>query len=296
MKLVRLLHSKVDSNETHLLHRLGRPDAQAVRRGVLIGLAPLALALAAAPEARAMAPISVIDNIGSTAFPGTTNDRGVTLSAWNVLSFKTPVASSAYLLKSLRLALANADGSPARNLVISLFGASNSASTINGSPAVTTSGGYRPVNQRLATTSISLTLNTSGNLGPTGDNGYTLLNDSTELGSLFDYQLLPNTDYSLVFSTDSANTIRMRSMNTAYSVLAGFVHLNNTSTTTGNGTNLSPGNITANAWITSSAVNASTFGLTIGAVQEVPGPMPVLGAAAAFGFSRRLRRRILQQP
>jgi hypothetical protein len=85
-------------------------------------------------------------------------------------------------------------------------------------------------------------------------------------------------------------------MGTGYSELAGFDHLNNTSTASGAGTNLSPGNITADAWITSTAVNASTFGLTIGAVQEVPGPMPVLGAAAAFGFSRRLRRRIRQQP
>ena len=274
--------SRVDSRKTH-----------SVSRGILIGLAPLALALAAAPDARAMAPISVIDNIGNSAFPGTTSERGVTQSAWNVLSFKTPVASSAYLLKSLRLALSN-DTTVTRTFVISLFGASDFSSTINGSPAVTTSGGYRPVNQRLATTSISLTVGTSGNTGTTADNGYTLLNDATELGTLFNYQLLPNTDYSLVFSTNNANTIRMRSMGTGYSELAGFDHLNNTSTASGAGTNLSPGNITANAWLTSTASNASTFGLTIGAV-EVPGPMPVLGAAAAFGFSRRLRRRIQQQ-
>ncbi|MFN4867130.1 MAG: hypothetical protein ACK5GZ_12540 [Cyanobium sp.] len=49
------------------------------------------------------------------------------------------------------------------------------------------------------------------------------------------------------------------------------------------------------SWLNSGAANASTFGLTIGAV-EVPGPLPVLGAAAAFGYSRRLRRRIQQQP
>jgi hypothetical protein len=102
-------------------------------------------------------------------------------------------------LKSLRLALANTDGAPARPFVISLFSSSNSGSTINGSPAANPSGGYRPINQRLATTTISLTLNTSGNSGATGDNGYTLLNDATELGSLFNYQLLPNTEYSLVF-------------------------------------------------------------------------------------------------
>lgn len=81
-------------------------------------------------------------------------------------------------------------------------------------------------------------------------------------------------------------------MGQAYSELAGFDALNNTSTTTG--TALSP-NITAASWQASNLANASTFGLTIGAV-EVPGPLPVLGAAAAFGYSRRLRRRIQQQP
>ena len=81
-------------------------------------------------------------------------------------------------------------------------------------------------------------------------------------------------------------------MGQAYSELAGFDALNNTSTTTG--TALSP-NITVASWQASNLANASTFGLTIGAV-EVPGPLPVLGAAAAFGSSRRLRRRIQQQP
>lgn len=81
-------------------------------------------------------------------------------------------------------------------------------------------------------------------------------------------------------------------MGQAYSELAGFDALNNTSTT--NGTALTP-NIAATAWQASNFATASTFGLTIGAV-EVPGPLPVLGAAAAFGYSRRLRRRIQQQP
>jgi hypothetical protein len=208
-----------------------------------------------------------------------------------VHSFKTPVASSAYLLKSLRLAFAT-DAPSARPLVISLYNSSDSGSAINGSPTVNIAGGFRPVNQPLATTSVTPILNNSGNSGATGVNGYTVLDDLAELGSLFNYQLLPNTNYSLVFSVGNVGTIRVRSMGQAYSELAGFVALNNTSTVAG--TALSP-NITANSWQASDLANASTFGLTIGAV-EVPGPLPVLGAAAAFGYSRRLRRRIQQQP
>jgi hypothetical protein len=236
-----------------------------------------------------MAPVPVIDNIGNAAFPGDNNQRQINASNWLAHTFRTPVASSAYLLKSLRLALANTDGSPARTLQISLYNSSNSGSTVNGSPAVN-SGGFRPVNQRLATTSISLTLNTSGNSGATGVNSYTLLDDSIELGSLFDYVLMPNTEYSLVFS--ASNNLSVRSMAQSYSESAGFDFLNNTGTFSG--TALTP-NITVDAWQSSSQANLSTFGLTIGAV-EVPGPLPVLGAAAAFGYSRRLRRRIQQQP
>lgn len=174
--------SQVDSRKIQAFPLRGRSAAQLVPRGVLLGLAPLALALAVAPEARAMAPVPVIDNIGSAAFPGTTNERSITGSNWLVHSFKTPVASSAYLLKSLRLALANTDGSPARPLVISLYNSSDSSSTINGSPAVSTTGGFRPVNQRLATHSIDLTLNSSGNSTATGVNGYTVLDSASELG------------------------------------------------------------------------------------------------------------------
>ena len=142
----------------------------------------------------------------------------------------------------------------------------------------------------MATTSISLTLNTSGNSGATGVNSYTLLDDSIELGSLFNYELLPNTEYSLVLT--ASNNLNVRSMGQTYSELAGFDFLNNTGTF--NGSTLVP-NIAVGGWQASTQANISTFGLTIGAV-EVPGPLPVLGAAAAFGYSRRLRRRIQQQP
>jgi len=85
-------------------------------------------------------------------------------------------------------------------------------------------------------------------------------------------------------------------MGASYAEAVGFDHLNNTSTSTGVASSLTPpNNITVTSWLNSGAANASTFGLTIGAV-EVPGPLPVLGAAAAFGYSRRLRRRIQQQP
>jgi hypothetical protein len=200
--------SQADFRKTHPFRLRGKPAAQLVSKGVLLGLAPLALALAVAPEARAMAPVPVIDNIGSAAFPDATNDRGINNANWLVHSFKTPVASSAYLLKSLRLALANTDGAPVRPLVISLYNSSDSGSAINGSPTVNITGGFRPVNQPLATTSVSPLLNTSGNFGATGVNGYTVLDDLAELGSLFDYQLLTNTHYSRVFSVGNASTIQ----------------------------------------------------------------------------------------
>ena len=36
----------------------------------------------------------------------------------------------------------------------------------------------------------------------------------------------------------------------------------------------------------------TTYSITPGPASEVPGPLPILGAGAAFGFSRRLRHRI----
>ena len=40
------------------------------------------------------------------------------------------------------------------------------------------------------------------------------------------------------------------------------------------------------------AGTGDTINIVIGPPAEVPGPLPLLGAGAAFGFSRRLRRRI----
>lgn len=128
-------------------------------------------------------------------------------------------------------------------------------------------------------------------LGRVGSaDGYTLLN-ATDLGTIAAYDLLPNTPYSLVFSQSTVNAIIVRSMGAAYTASNNFVFNNNTSTSTG--TSLSP-IATSSLWQGSTGTNA-TFGLTIGAI-AVPGPIPLLGAVAAFGFSRRLRRRTQQQP
>lgn len=39
-------------------------------------------------------------------------------------------------------------------------------------------------------------------------------------------------------------------------------------------------------------LDAAQFGVGIGGSTDVPGPLPLLGAGTAFGFSRRLRRRL----
>jgi hypothetical protein len=45
------------------------------------------------------------------------------------------------------------------------------------------------------------------------------------------------------------------------------------------------GNLVANSL-------GTIYSITPGPASEVPGPLPILGAGAAFGFSRRLRHRI----
>ncbi|PZV05355.1 MAG: hypothetical protein DCF23_03575 [Cyanobium sp.] len=39
-------------------------------------------------------------------------------------------------------------------------------------------------------------------------------------------------------------------------------------------------------------ISVDTIEVIVGAPTAVPGPLPLLGAAAAFGWSRRLRNRI----
>lgn len=237
-----------------------------------------------------MAPLTVIDNIGSSAFPGTTNSRAVTSANWLVQSFRTPIGSLDYFLKSLRLALSGVTLVPQnRSLTIGLYSASDAASTVSGSVPVS-GGGFRPIDSPLVSSTVSLSLSTNGNAVDPTTNGFTVLDSLSELGSLFGYRLQPNTAYSLVFS--SADGIRFRSTGSSYVASSGFSFLNNTGT--GAGSTLSPIAITAGSWQISSRADLSTFGSTIGV--EVPGPLPVLGGAAAFGFSRRLRRRIQQQP
>jgi hypothetical protein len=64
-----------------------------------------------------------------------------------------------------------------------------------------------------------------------------------------------------------------------------FTNYTTTHTSGGLGSNFIPG-----VYASGSTIYAATFaGLS---VAEVPGPLPVLGAAAAFGYSRRLRSRL----
>ena len=48
----------------------------------------------------------------------------------------------------------------------------------------------------------------------------------------------------------------------------------------------------AQSWSAPVGATIASFGVTLD--QQVPGPLPLLGAGAAFGFSRKLRRRIKQ--
>jgi hypothetical protein len=251
-------------------------------RYIGLGLTPLVVSCVMAPDAKAFTPITVIDNIGTSSFPDATNSRAISNTNWLAHSFRTPVTSVPYLLRSLRLALTASGATPvSRTFNIGLYQATNS-----GTPAVT-GGGFRPFGTPLATASYTANFNQNGNFSTGG--GYTTFG-AGELGSLFNFSLVPNTNYSFVFSSANTDVIGVRSMGTTYTESQGFDALNNTGTSSG--LSLSPLAITG-SWNNSVQANVQTFGLTVGV--DVPGPLPALGAAAAFGYSRRLRRRIQQQ-
>lgn len=286
---MEVLLSQADSRKTRPFRLRGKPPAQLLSRGVLLGLAPLALALAVAPEARAIAPVPVIDNIDTSAFPPDTTVKFTSVDSYTVISFSTPNADP-YQINSLKLALSTPNTTVAgarRSLIVGLYAASNSVDPNGTSPLLGTS--YRPIGGPLAQTTYTASYNTSGNVTTGG--GFTKLG-SSELGALYNYTLASNTNYSLVFST-IANVIRSHSMGVAYTDTNGFVSTNNTGISGSNGTGLNP--ISANAWSPPTATNLQNIAFTL-EVSQVPGPLPVLGAAAAFGYSRRLRRRIQQQP
>jgi hypothetical protein len=244
------------------------------------------------PEAKAFTPITVIDNIGSSAFPGTGTTRSINQVTWFATSFTTPSSGGPYFLSGLRLALSSLDATPtgvSRTMTIGLYGATNT-----GNPLVATTGGYKPTGNRLATQNYTASYNTSGNATQGG--GFTILNPGL-LGPLTSFQLAPNTSYSLVLSSSNASSIVMRSMvaGTPYTTSNQFTYLNNTGVANApTGSSLDPITITPSTWLSASTANLATTALGIQVV-PVPGPLPVLGAVAAFGFSRRLRRHINRQ-
>ncbi|MFN9532458.1 MAG: hypothetical protein ACK575_13625 [Cyanobacteriota bacterium] len=232
---------------------------------------------AAAQEASA---VTVVDNIGSLAFPSSINSRNLSSSNWVVKSFSTP-ATPGYSIDSLKLPLAIAAATSAsRTLNIGLYDA-----TDTGSPTVSTApDAFRPTGSPLGSASYTANFSSEGNTSQNPLGGYTTLGFS-ELGSIASYALQPSTNYSLVFST-SASTLGWRVMNTAYSSFFDFIFLNSTGTTTG--TSLAPISIVG-VWQSPDLANLATNGLTL---NVVPGPLPVLGLGVSYGFSRKLRARI----
>jgi len=108
------------------------------------------------------------------------------------------------------------------------------------------------------------------------DNSYNLTatSDLPQNYSLrFDAPLLASKVYSFVFSSIAGTTSIGRMPSTSFS--NGTPFSAGSSFTTINGTDWSP------------TSNAPYFYL-----QEVPGPLPILGAGSAFAWSRRLRRRV----
>jgi hypothetical protein len=252
----------------------------------LLAAAPVAALLLTPSSAQAIGAITAIDNIGSTPFPAIdSNVRTITSGNWIVQSFRTPVSSPSYAITSLRLAL-GVNGVTAINngINVNLYLATNT-----GLPSVSSApSAFKPTGASLASApSYFSAFNNTGNLGSGG--GYTLL-DSSLLGSISTYTLSPNTAYSIVISGTSGAGLGVFSMGTGYTESLGFDFLNNTGTSSG--TVLSPIAITS-SWNNPTQGNVATFGMTIGV--DVPGPIPFLGVAAAFGCSRQLRRRIRQE-
>jgi hypothetical protein len=245
---------------------------------VVLVTASLAVSVfAAAPQASA---VTVIDNIGSLAFPSSVNSRNLSSTNWVVKSFSTP-AVPGNTIASIKLPLAIASATSAsRTLNVQLYTGTNT-----GSPIVSTDpSAFRPTGSPLASASYTANFSNAGNTSQSPSGGYTTLG-FPELGSIASYLLQPSTNYSLVFST-SASTLGWRAMSNAYSSFYNFNFLNSTGTT--NGTSLNPISISG-SWQNPTLTNLATNGLMIDAV---PGPLPLLGAGAFFGLSRKLRSRV----
>ena len=139
-----------------------------------------ALLFAGAPKAHA---VTVLDNIGSSAFPGSSGQRVLTNTNINIKAFSTPNNGKVWNIDSLKLALASGSASPVtRSIDITLY--ASTTGTCGG-----TFGCSVPSGNALAT------YNFSGSFSNTGLNssGYTLLQSPAQLGALTSFALQPNT-------------------------------------------------------------------------------------------------------
>ena len=122
---------------------------------------------------------------------------------------------------------------------------------------------------------------------PTSNSTYFQLNlDSTRLPNITEFTMDPSTAYSLIAYAPTGGSWGMgrttgfasNTTNNFYTTTNGFVPLNT---------------FRNNATYSNNSSSFPTLDISFGATSTpVPGPLPLLGVGAAFGWSRRLRKRI----
>jgi len=258
----------------------------------------LGATLGHAPSARALV---IFDNTNNLTSANTTTSNsgsaanqfvattGTGTGSNNGAGIPLVVTNSLYLNDaSLQVNANNVAG--ARDIAFYLYEAT--PSSIIGSGAATTQL-YTPVGAPL----VSTTLNFSPPL--TGTSAYSTFNFSgTNLGS---YLLAAGKSYLLV--TGNVTTTNNRGITFGASSAAetpGTTNLIAWNTSANNCTNGS-GTCKTDTLLTTNGGQAFTRNATtstlwkINGTQAVPTPLPLVGAGLAFGYSRRLRRRVGQQ-
>jgi hypothetical protein len=102
---------------------------------ITLSFLPAPILLNGNPQAKAFTPITVIDNIGTSPLPDTTNQRSISQTAWFANSCTAPAPGGPCFITGLRLALSSLDTTPAgiaHLLRIVFYGATNlSAPAVN---------------------------------------------------------------------------------------------------------------------------------------------------------------------